>query len=500
MININGNFHGFFQGKRGLRQGCPLSPYLFTLVMEVFNLMLKRSIRENASFKYHWRYSAQKITHLCFADDLMLFCHGNTGSIRIVKKAMDEFAGTAGLIPNLSKSHIFFGNVKEPLNRRILDVLPFVEGKFPMKGITNDIEKIMRNFLWKSGENKKGVAKVAWNEICKPKIYGGLGLKNLKYWNIALLSSIIWKILSGQNSLWVKWVNSYLLEDRSFWDVGYKDKMSWSWRNLLKIRLHLREFFYVQIGNGEGTFMWFDNWHQLGTLSYVLSPREIGNAGYNIRDRVSDVIVNEEWSWPADWLRMIPQLGEYSVPSLIRGKKDTVFWLNWKGNIVPFAVNQVSSSLICHESKVDWHDLVWFQNRIPSHYFILWFAILGRLRTQDRMKNWKDSNEFCCAFCNNQVDSHSHLFFECNFPMEVWDLMKGKVKLKHKPGNWFEIIQELQCSLKVRSIDSFIKKIALAASIYHIWNERNKRLFGRERNSVENVVKNIIEDIKTQDF
>ena len=104
------------------------------------------------------------------------------------------------------------------------------------KGTTKEIEKIMRNFLWNSGQNGKGVAKVAWTEICKPKVYGGLGLKNLNEWNIALLSSRIWNIISGQNSLWVKWVNFYLLEGRSFWEVGLKDKMSWSWRNLMKIR------------------------------------------------------------------------------------------------------------------------------------------------------------------------------------------------------------------------------------------------------------------------
>ncbi|CAH1439107.1 unnamed protein product [Lactuca virosa] len=200
--------------------------------------MLKRCIRENEGFKYHWRCRAQEITHLCFADDLMWFCHGNSSSVRIIKKAMDEFAGTAGLIPNLSKSHIFFGNVKEPFKSAIFDILPFIEGKIPMKylgiplistrlfnrdcknliekvklkvndwknkslsyagrlqlissvlasfpvywasvlllpkAITFKIEKIMRNFLWNSGENRKGVAKVAWNEICKPKIYGGLG-------------------------------------------------------------------------------------------------------------------------------------------------------------------------------------------------------------------------------------------------------------------------------------------------------------------------------------
>ncbi|CAH1443919.1 unnamed protein product [Lactuca virosa] len=133
MVNINGSFHGFFKGKRGLRQGCPLSPYLFTLVMEVFNLMLKRCIHENEGFRYHWRCQDQKLTHLCFADDLMVFCHGSSGSIKIVKRALDEFASAAGLLPNLSKSHIFFGNVKEHYKRKIFRILPFVEGELPMR-------------------------------------------------------------------------------------------------------------------------------------------------------------------------------------------------------------------------------------------------------------------------------------------------------------------------------------------------------------------------------
>ena len=41
-ISVNGESHGFFKAKRGLRQGDPISPYLFTMVMEVLTLMLKR--------------------------------------------------------------------------------------------------------------------------------------------------------------------------------------------------------------------------------------------------------------------------------------------------------------------------------------------------------------------------------------------------------------------------------------------------------------------------
>ena len=82
-ISVNGESHGFFKAKRGLRQGDLVSPYLFTIVKEVFSLMLKRQVKLEKKFKYHWGCKKLGIINLCFADDVMLFCHGDKDSASV---------------------------------------------------------------------------------------------------------------------------------------------------------------------------------------------------------------------------------------------------------------------------------------------------------------------------------------------------------------------------------------------------------------------------------
>ncbi|GKC34383.1 RNA-directed DNA polymerase, eukaryota, reverse transcriptase zinc-binding domain protein, partial [Tanacetum coccineum] len=132
-INVNGESHGFFKGGRGLRQGDPLSPYLFTIVMEVFSLMMQRNIRKEKNFHYHFGCKQLKITHVCFADDLIVFCHGDTTSVKVIKKTMEEFSKCSGLIPNKQKSTILFGSMPLDDQQIFLDIVPFVKGNLPMR-------------------------------------------------------------------------------------------------------------------------------------------------------------------------------------------------------------------------------------------------------------------------------------------------------------------------------------------------------------------------------
>ncbi|GJV59382.1 hypothetical protein Tco_1465482 [Tanacetum coccineum] len=90
-------------------------------------------------------------------DDLLVLCHGDTTYVGVIKRALHEFSAYLGLIPNLSKSTIFFGSVKDNVKR----------------------------------ESAKGKAKVAWDKVCRPKSKRGLGLKDLQVWNEAMLAKQI---------------------------------------------------------------------------------------------------------------------------------------------------------------------------------------------------------------------------------------------------------------------------------------------------------------------
>lgn len=132
-INVNGEMHGFVKGKRGLRLGDPMSPYLFTLVMEVLTLMLKRHIEDDGGFEFHVICHKQKIINICFADDLIMFARRNSKSAGILMDALNEFKDVSGLSPSLPNSMDFFCNISHLVKNEILSKMPFEEGKLPIK-------------------------------------------------------------------------------------------------------------------------------------------------------------------------------------------------------------------------------------------------------------------------------------------------------------------------------------------------------------------------------
>ncbi|GKC63304.1 putative RNA-directed DNA polymerase, partial [Tanacetum coccineum] len=341
LICINGDIHGYFKGKRGLRQGDPLSPYLFTLVMEVLTLILQRRVRLSDSFRFHKHCEELRIINVCFADDLFIFARGDVESAKVVMDSLNEFKLVSGLVPSIPKSTVYFCNVINHVKSVILNVMPFSEGTLPVKylgvplissrllnrdckilvikarnrirdwknkslsfagrlqlcnsvissmqvywasvlsipfGIIDDIQQLIRGFLWCNGEYKRGKSKVSWDVICLPKSEGGLGIRCLKVFNGALMATHIWNIVTNKDSLWVRWIHMYKLKDRTFWDVRPKASMSWGWRKLLQLREVVKPFF-MEVGR-EDCMRWRDGNGNMHIFSVklaweVLRPRDV---------------------------------------------------------------------------------------------------------------------------------------------------------------------------------------------------------------------------------
>nr|GEY38104.1 RNA-directed DNA polymerase, eukaryota, reverse transcriptase zinc-binding domain protein [Tanacetum cinerariifolium] len=312
-VFVNGERHGYFKGGRGLRQGDPMSPYIFTLVMEVFTHSMKKQI----------------------------------------SKALDSFNAVSGLVPSLGKSTIFFGNVEESIKNEILEIMPFKIGKLPVsylgvplitkqigineckclidkvkikvnnwknrmlyyagrlqlvasvltsmqvywasvfilpKTVIKDIDRLLKGFLWCQGDLSKGKAKVAWKQICRPKNEKGLGIKNLCDWNEVLMDKHLWNLDSNKESLWVKWINVIRLKGKCIWEAKYSTNSSSGWKQLLSLRDKMKKHVKYEVGNGKTIFLWHDKWWDGGILKDVFPIENLPNVDSSIK--ISEMIQN----------------------------------------------------------------------------------------------------------------------------------------------------------------------------------------------------------------
>lgn len=109
-----------------------MSPYIFILAMEYLTKLLGK-LHNRAGFRYHAKCKPLKLTHLCFADDIMVFCKGDATSPLLLKEYIDLFANASGLKVNLQKSQVFFSVVNDNLKAYLLSQLGFSEGQLPIK-------------------------------------------------------------------------------------------------------------------------------------------------------------------------------------------------------------------------------------------------------------------------------------------------------------------------------------------------------------------------------
>ena len=123
-IMINGEPHGFFHPSRGLRQGDPLSPYLFLLCAEGLHSLIQQVADNGELREVSLCKEGPKITDLFFADDSLLFCRANDTNCQIVMNILTMYEEASGQKINRGKTQLFFStNTQEDIKNRVKDLV-----------------------------------------------------------------------------------------------------------------------------------------------------------------------------------------------------------------------------------------------------------------------------------------------------------------------------------------------------------------------------------------
>ncbi|GJU48767.1 hypothetical protein Tco_1218322 [Tanacetum coccineum] len=191
-------------------------------------------------------------------------------SASMLRRGLDEFCLSSGLLPSMSKSKAFFGNVPNSVKADISLVMPFKEGVLPIKYLGVPM-----------------VSKMITDRDCM------------------VMVEIIRKRVGD-------WRNKSLLFASS----------------LLDLRSKIERFVQVKIGNGWDCNIWFDKWNPRGPLSRLINQRVMEHANMSLKLRVSDMIEGNKWVWPIEWDDRFEEVINVPVPKLITDVNDKTVWVD----------------------------------------------------------------------------------------------------------------------------------------------------------------------------
>lgn len=127
-ILINGAPYGYFQGERGICQGDPMSPALFTVIAELLSRILTRAELDGKLSGIKISRHSPRVTHLLYADDLVIYCKADIHEAETVIDCLNQFCAWTGQEINWHKSAVHYSkNVPPQLRRELGTVLGILE-------------------------------------------------------------------------------------------------------------------------------------------------------------------------------------------------------------------------------------------------------------------------------------------------------------------------------------------------------------------------------------
>ncbi|XP_038994267.1 uncharacterized protein LOC120118231 [Hibiscus syriacus] len=219
--------------------------------MNVLSSLLNVAVKHGV-FRFHPKCKKISLAHLCFVDDIFIFCHGSLESVLGVISILDRFYELSGLRLNAMKSELFACGVPWCSLDLICTATGFKNGQLPVrylgvplvtrklsskdcstllsrqlvlpKGVIRDIEKLCMRFFWKGCNTSARGARVSWSQLMMA-LCGLLGLK--------LIVSSLW--IFGQLTIKGAWI----------WDQIRERRVKVDWHRLIWFPAHVLKFSIV---------------------------------------------------------------------------------------------------------------------------------------------------------------------------------------------------------------------------------------------------------------
>lgn len=323
-VKYNGELLEPFVPSRGLRQGDPLSPYLFLFMAEGLTCLLDREIRRGKITPLKIARGSPGVSNLLFADDSLLFFKACKEEAECINQILVNFQRGTGQLLSNSKCSILFSELcqaatqqdvktelqvtastfenkylglptpegrmkdsmfqpimenfvkrctdwserfmshaaKEVLVKSVLQALPlYCMGVFKMsQGFCDKYEKLIRDFWWGEENGHRKVHWMSWEKMIKPKRGGGIGFRDMKLFNQALLARQAWRLLQRPDSLCARVLKSKYYPHGELLDTVFASEASPVWRGI-EFGLELLKAGTVwRIRNGRNVQIQRDNW------------------------------------------------------------------------------------------------------------------------------------------------------------------------------------------------------------------------------------------------